>query len=210
MKKPFPSIVVILSVLSFLSPPFFAVAATATESEVSSVEEEGSLKLQRKRLSTTSRQHMSTTTNNANEHKLSTKVGRHQNTYRSSPKLRQLTWKFDDLCEEQVSCGNVCFEAVDSQHCPKKYEYFFKVYWKCGHFVPLGSLCEGDGECGTNDQLHNCNFLTFLDTRSEEFPIAPVSYTEEQEAHWNWDHLGGLTSTDVYRRVPCCAMSMGI
>ena len=48
----------------------------------------------------------------------------------------------------------------------------------CDENVPLGEICEANGECGSDNRLNNCGFLKFH---------------------------GYTTILDIYRRVDCVA-----
>lgn len=85
-------------------------------------------------------------------------------------------------CKDDVVCKpGVCFAAIPGDECPDGtwalHDYLFKVHPHCTPDVPVGHLCEGSGECGTNQDLNNCKALEY--------------------------HMFNI-ATDLYRRVECC------
>jgi len=100
-------------------------------------------------------------------------------------------------CSVDVKCGtddltDVCFNAIEEEECPQgsyfAFEYLIENFNAftglqvsfsrgCDETVPLGGLCEADGECGSNNRLNNCGLLQFH---------------------------GYNTIMDIYRRVECC------
>eukprot|EP00578_Thalassiosira_sp_NH16_P026890 CAMPEP_0181099146 /NCGR_PEP_ID=MMETSP1071-20121207/12504_1 /TAXON_ID=35127 /ORGANISM="Thalassiosira sp., Strain NH16" /LENGTH=549 /DNA_ID=CAMNT_0023181789 /DNA_START=133 /DNA_END=1779 /DNA_ORIENTATION=+ len=95
-------------------------------------------------------------------------------------------------CSVDVKCEDVCFNAIEEEECPHGAYFAFEYMIEkinavtglqvsfsrgCDENVPLGELCEADGECGSNNRLNNCGFLQFH---------------------------GYNTIMDIYRRVECC------
>jgi len=89
-------------------------------------------------------------------------------------------------CNVDAECeAGVCFEAIEEEHCPYgaylTFEYLFEklhIRHGCDEHVPLGEICEADGECGSNNHLNNCGILKYH---------------------------GYTTILDIYRRVECCS-----
>ncbi len=72
-----------------------------------------------------------------------------------------------DLGSDSVAkgCYSGCFTPVYGKDCPSTanpLSFFARVYKGCGPDVPLGEYCESDGECGTSDDLNNCEVFPRL------------------------------------------------
>ena len=60
----------------------------------------------------------------------------------------------DVLLQTEMYCNGKYVRALDPSQCPTH-----APHTRCGapsHLLGSGDLCQGSGECGTNDQLNNC------------------------------------------------------
>ncbi len=55
---------------------------------------------------------------------------------------------------ESVLCADRCLTPVDESECPQNGDLFSLP--KCSGDVPVGSLCDAGGECGTDEYLNSC------------------------------------------------------
>ena len=91
-------------------------------------------------------------------------------THTSIHEEKMFNYTLDDLydaAEKEVHGCNRTFRMLTSKECIKYYnDRKRRIMYEddddvgCGESdanVPIGQICEGDGECGTNDHLNNCN-----------------------------------------------------
>ena len=65
--------------------------------------------------------------------------------------LPQSAW----TCTTGISCNGLCFrEATSSEYSTSDCNYYHQNCDTPG--LAMGDVCEGDGECGTNNDLNNC------------------------------------------------------
>ena len=55
-------------------------------------------------------------------------------------------------CDAGDACG-ICLDVLDSRFCPPEADW--PTYANCAD-AEVGTLCDGDGECGTDDLVDNC------------------------------------------------------
>ena len=55
-------------------------------------------------------------------------------------------------CDAGDACG-ICLDVLDSRFCPPEGDW--PTYANCAD-AEVGTLCDGDGECGTDDLIDNC------------------------------------------------------
>ena len=55
-------------------------------------------------------------------------------------------------CDAGDACG-ICLDVLDSRFCPPEADW--PTYANCAD-AEVGTLCDGDGECGTDDLIDNC------------------------------------------------------
>ena len=93
-------------------------------------------------------------------------------------------------CDAGAECG-MCLMLLREETCPDSIDAFqhdidaagLEVRFNCEH-IPSGGVCEGSGECGTDDDANNCLELTDVYRRvdcSGDFADPMVSYGAEDQ-----------------------------
>lgn len=86
-------------------------------------------------------------------------------------------------CDAGAECGR-CLQRLKPEECPKASHVEFEL--KPCDAADKGDFCEGDGECGTTQDLNNCR-----------------GSDSDDHGSWNDDPFWMKVKADVYRVVDC-------